>query len=114
MSQEIQLQKDDTGQHTRLFRRFVHLLFGVQAFTKHIHPVYANIETYFEDITIHRKTFDRTAEDIYDKDIIRNRTPTMLLYKEKYVHTPPTIAKVIAPIIEQVMINFQLKTEQSA
>ena len=93
------MQKDDTGQHNRLIRRFIHLLFGVQAFTEYMRSIFAVIEMFFEDNTNHRTPFGRTLEDIYEYSIRHNRAPIHISIKAKYKPSQPIVARLqVIPI----------------
>ena len=57
-------------------------------------PVMIEIETNFEDAANHTTPFGRTLEDIYEKDIRRNRVPVLISAKAKYVPAATTILSV--------------------
>ena len=48
MSQEIQLQADNTGQNNRLIRRFVTQLFNIKSFTECMRPTMSQLQQFLE------------------------------------------------------------------
>ena len=78
MSQEIQTQKDKTGQNNRLTRRFVTLLFQIKSFTECMREVMTEIIRFFRYPDNHFNDFRYDLQTIYKNDIIDKCAPSMI------------------------------------
>ena len=58
MSHEISLQQDETGQHNRLIKRFVHLLFAYSPLMECLRPIMTDLNKFFLCPGNHKHTFE--------------------------------------------------------
>ena len=94
MSQEIQLQADNTGQNNRLIRRFVTQLFNIKSFTECMRPTMSQLQQFFRVPNNHLTQFPRQLKTIYEKDIKEKCAPLLITPNAKYTPPTPTVAKM--------------------
>ena len=94
MSQEIQTQKDKTGQNNRLTRRFVTLLFQIRSFTECTREVMTELTRLFRLPDNHFKELPYDLQMIYKNDIIDKCAPSMITQNAKYAPPNPQIASM--------------------
>ena len=96
MSQEIQTQKDKTGQNNRLIKRFVTLLFQVKPFTECMRETMTQLTGFFRIPDNHLSEFPNDLQAIYTHDIIDKCAPSIITQNAKYNVPKPQIASMNA------------------
>ena len=94
MSQEIQLQADNTGQNNRLIRQFVTQLFDIKPFTECMRPTMSQLQQFFRVPNNHLTQFPRQLKTIYEKDIKEKCAPLLITPNARYTPPTPTVAKM--------------------
>ena len=96
MSQEIQTQKDKTGQNNRLIRKFVTQLFQIKSFTECMRETMTSLSKFFRVPDNHFRDFPHNLQTIYKNDIIDKCAPSMITPNAKYIPIQPQVASVNA------------------
>ena len=97
MSEEIMLQQDKTGQHNRLIKRFVSLLFNVHPFTECMRPIMSAVTSFFKAPDNHLKDFPYTLQEMISKTsvLLEQLHPKQNMTSNNLLLHPPTIRPVL-------------------
>ena len=96
---EIQLQDDETGQESRLIRRFIELLYKVPQYSHLLREDYRAITQFFRQKHNHKLQFSRTLSDIYEDLTIYEPSLLNLSTSPSDNVNPPVVAQTKNEII---------------